>query len=127
MQIGQSMPKSVPARSYVQELGSLDEAAAGSVPYFACMDLSKILAELQKERTRIEEAIVALERLRLGHGNRRGRPPAYMAALKDTPVKRRGRSPGGRNKPKAEAIEIQSRPNRKNFAISFQIGLSENL
>jgi len=77
------------------------------------MDLWKILAELQEERTRIEEAIVALERLTLGQGKRRGRPPTWIAALKDRPLKRRGRPPGSSNKPKGEAIEIRSRLNRR--------------
>jgi len=59
---------------------------------FAEMDLRKILAELQEERTRIEEAIVALERLTLGHGKRQGRPPTWIALLKDRPLKRQGAS-----------------------------------
>jgi hypothetical protein len=84
------------------------------------MDLWMILAELQDERTRIEEAIVALERLTLGHGKRRGRPPAWMAALKDRLHKRQGRPPGTRNKPKSKAVEIQSRLNRKYFVTPFR-------
>ena len=81
------------------------------------MDLWKILADLQEERTRIEEAIVALERLT--HGKRRGRPPTWMAAIKDRPRKRQGRPSGRRNKPKGEAIEIR-RLNRKNFVARFR-------
>jgi len=59
------------------------------------MDVSKILAELKAEREQIEEAIVSLERLALGRGRRRGRPPAWMA---EVTVKRRGRPPGSKNK-----------------------------
>jgi hypothetical protein len=59
------------------------------------MDVLKMLAELRQEREQVEEAIVTLERLARGRGKRRGRPPAWMSALK-----RRGRPPGSRNKPK---------------------------
>ena len=43
----------------------------------------------------VEEAILVLERLAAGRGRRRGRPPAWMSA-----VKRRGRPPGSKNKAK---------------------------
>ncbi len=59
------------------------------------MDINKMLAELRTEREQLIEAIVVLERLAVGRGKRRGRPPAWMAA-----VKRRGRPPGSKNKPK---------------------------
>jgi hypothetical protein len=61
------------------------------------MDVLKMLTELRQEREQIEEAIVTLERLARGRGKRRGRPPAWMAALK-----RRGRPPGSKNRPKEE-------------------------
>jgi hypothetical protein len=61
------------------------------------MDVLKMLAELRQEREQIEEAIVTLERLARGRGKRRGRPPAWMAA-----IKRRGRPPGSKNRPKEE-------------------------
>ena len=38
------------------------------------MDLAKIIADLQDERRRLDEAIEALERLSEGHPRRRGRP-----------------------------------------------------
>lgn len=38
------------------------------------MDLSKMIAELQDERHRLDEAIEALERLSVGQNRRRGRP-----------------------------------------------------
>ena len=47
------------------------------------MDVMKILNDLRQEREIIEEAIITLERLARGQGKRRGRPPAWMAALKD--------------------------------------------
>lgn len=54
-----------------------------------------MLADLRSEREQIEEAIVTLERLAQGRGKRRGRPPAWMSA-----IKRRGRPPGSKNKAK---------------------------
>jgi len=59
------------------------------------MDVLKMLAELRQEREQIEEAIVTLERLAQGRVRRRGRPPAWMTAMK-----RRGRPPGSKNRPK---------------------------
>jgi len=66
------------------------------------MDLLKMLVALRQEREQIEEAIVVMERLAMGRGKRRGRPPAWMAAAKDG-TKRRGRPPGSKNKPKPQA------------------------
>ena len=57
------------------------------------MDVMKMLADLRQEREQIEEAIITLERLARGRSKRRGRPPAWMAA-----IKRRGRPPGSKNK-----------------------------
>ena len=57
------------------------------------MDVIKILQELRQEREQIEEAIMSLERLARGRGRRRGRPPAWLAAMK-----KRGRPPGSKNK-----------------------------
>ena len=61
------------------------------------MDVMKMLADLRQEREQIEEAIITLERLARGRSKRRGRPPAWMAA-----IKRRGRPPGSKNRPKSE-------------------------
>ena len=61
------------------------------------MDINKMLADLRTEREQIEEAIVVLERLARGQGRRRGRPPAWM-----TTIKKRGRPPGSKNKPKTD-------------------------
>ena len=58
------------------------------------MDIPKMLAELRDEKARLEELILAAERYARGHGRRRGRPPAWMAAE----GKRRGRPPGSKNK-----------------------------
>lgn len=63
------------------------------------MDVMKMLADLRQEREAIEEAILTLERLARGQGKRRGRPPAWMAAMKTKeedvvkPPIRRGRPP----------------------------------
>jgi hypothetical protein len=57
-----------------------------------------MIADLRQERAQIEEAIIALERMALGQGKRRGQPPAWMKEV-STP-KRRGRPPGSKNKPK---------------------------
>lgn len=62
------------------------------------MDVTKILADLRQEREQLEEAILSLERLAMGRGRRRGRPPAWMAV-----TKKRGRPPGSKNKTTAAA------------------------
>jgi hypothetical protein len=65
--------------------------------YALKMDINKMLADLRVERDQISEAIVVLERLTIGHGKRRGRPPKWL-----TEVKRRGRPKGSKNKPKPD-------------------------
>ena len=62
------------------------------------MDILKMLADLREQREAIEQAIVVLERIAAGQDKRRGRPPAWMASA----AKRRGRSTGSKNRPKAE-------------------------
>jgi hypothetical protein len=63
------------------------------------MDLSKVLDELRTELHQVDEAILSLERMALGSGKRRGRPPAWMVAARDVPaVKKRGRPPGSKNR-----------------------------
>jgi hypothetical protein len=54
-----------------------------------------MLAALRAEREQVEEAILVLERLARGRGRQRGRPPKWV-----TGMKRRGRPPGSKNKPK---------------------------
>jgi hypothetical protein len=61
------------------------------------MDITKMLAELRAEREGIEQAIMVLERITAGRGRGRGRPPKWMSEMK-----RRGRPPGSKNKPKDE-------------------------
>ena len=58
------------------------------------MNLTKILADLRREREQIDEAILSLERLAAGSGPRRGRPPAWLKAQKG-----RGRPVGGSKEP----------------------------
>lgn len=63
------------------------------------MDIAKVLQELRTELQQVEEAILSLERMAAGAGKRRGRPPAWIIAARESaPVKRRGRPPGSRNK-----------------------------
>lgn len=71
------------------------------VRYAAATDILKMLAELQEERTQIEEAIIAIEHLASGRGKRCGWPPAWMAAA--AAAKQRGSPPGSKNKPKEDA------------------------
>ncbi len=42
------------------------------------MDLPKMISELQAERNRLDQAIIALERLSAGKIRRRGRPPGWL-------------------------------------------------
>jgi hypothetical protein len=64
------------------------------------IDVAKILAELREEKEQLEQAIFTLERLAVGRGPRRGRPPSWMS--EGAAPKRRGRPPGSKNKPAAE-------------------------
>jgi hypothetical protein len=52
------------------------------------MDILKMLAELRAEHSRLEEAIMTLERLARGQGKRRGRPPNWMKAAGNVPQTR---------------------------------------
>jgi len=62
------------------------------------MDILKMLADLREQREHLEQAILVLERIAAGQSKRRGRPPAWMTA-----VKRRGRPLGSKNKVKAQS------------------------
>jgi hypothetical protein len=62
------------------------------------MDINKMLEELRAEREQVERAILVLERIAVGRGRRRGRPPAWMSQ-----IKRRGRPSGSKNKAKSES------------------------
>jgi hypothetical protein len=66
------------------------------------MDVVKMVAALREERALLEEVIIAMERLARGQGKRRGRPPAWMSAMR-TAGPRRGRPPGSQNKVKMQA------------------------
>lgn len=63
------------------------------------MNITQMLDDLQAERTRLDELIVAAQRYAAGATRRRGRPPAWLSSVIDKP--RRGRPPGSRNKPKS--------------------------
>jgi hypothetical protein len=45
------------------------------------MDIVKMLSDLRSERQRLQEAILAIERLAAGGAKRRGRPPKWMSNL----------------------------------------------
>ena len=45
------------------------------------MDLAKVILQLHQELERLDAAILSLERLQEG-GRRRGRPPAWLAAVR---------------------------------------------
>lgn len=47
------------------------------------MDLEKILTELRAERNRIDEAILAIERISHGSAKRRGRRPKWPAQAQE--------------------------------------------
>ena len=48
------------------------------------MDVTKLLTELREQRDLLMQAITALERLALGGGKRRGRPPKWAATATDS-------------------------------------------
>jgi len=64
------------------------------------MEINKMLAELRAERDQLAEAILIFERIAAGRGRGRGRPPKWMTAVTAPAMKRRGRPPGSKNKPK---------------------------
>ncbi len=59
------------------------------------MQIPKMLVELRTERDNLERAIMTLERLSVGRGKRRGRPPKWLAESQH-----RGRPLGSKNKQK---------------------------
>jgi hypothetical protein len=62
------------------------------------LEVLEIVKGLREEREQIQEAIIALERLQASGGKRRrGRPPAWLAVIKMTAPKRRGRPPKSTN------------------------------
>jgi hypothetical protein len=72
------------------------------------LDITKILEDLRQERDQLEEAILSLERLAAG-GRRRGRPPAWIAAVRQQtaavkPTVTKGKKPR-RKGPAAEGEE----------------------
>jgi hypothetical protein len=67
------------------------------------MEVDKILAELRLEREQLEEAILSLERLAARGAKQRGRPPAWLARVKESAEKKaRGRPVGSKNKKKPD-------------------------
>jgi len=66
------------------------------------MDILKIIAELHAERAAIDEALLTLQRLARTRGNRRGRPPAWMALV-------RGSSPSPERRTRTLSAETRKR------------------
>lgn len=63
------------------------------------MNLVRIITELREEKSRLDEAIVVVERLALGSGHkRRGRPPKWMSEA------RKGPQSVGRARQSAKAV-----------------------
>ncbi len=62
------------------------------------MDITKILEELRQEREQIDEAILTLEHLVQGRGRRRGRPPAWLAEIRNKvrPLGVKGKNTGAK-------------------------------
>jgi hypothetical protein len=60
------------------------------------MDISKILAELHQEHEQLGEAILSIERLASSGAKRRGRPPLWLAKLKEK--RGPGRPAGSKNR-----------------------------
>jgi hypothetical protein len=75
------------------------------------MDLQRYLTELHAERERIEQAILALESLSKGAGARRGRPPKWLADLKQ-----KGEAAAGAAVPKAKKAGRRRGTKRKRAA-----------
>ena len=78
---------------------------SGLVTIIRYMELTKVIAELRAERTAIDEALAALDRIaRASTVKRRGRPPAWLAAAAGAisatvePRKKRSLSPEVRKK-----------------------------
>jgi len=61
------------------------------------MDLPAIIAQLRAHHEKLSQSIRTLELLGAEEGRRRGRPPKWLAAAKDSATpKRRGRPPGSK-------------------------------
>ncbi len=73
-------------------LGYLPENAP-LYPELSVQGYLQMIAELRQEREKIEEVLVALERLARGQGKRRGRPPAWMMALQQKKAAKKAAAP----------------------------------
>jgi len=68
------------------------------------MDIGNVLTELRQELAQVDEAIASLERMAIGAGKRRGRPPAWMTAAKEAPPRKRGRPAGSKTRAATKEI-----------------------
>jgi len=69
------------------------------------MDLLKMIAELQTEKQRLDEAILALERLSTANTRRRGRPSRW--------AKEERQPTGNMHREQAEEAEEETEPSIK--------------
>ena len=55
------------------------------------MDVHRVIADLREERACLDETVIGLEKLLLKRAPRRGRPPLWSSAKRDTaPKKEKG-------------------------------------
>jgi hypothetical protein len=83
------------------------------------MDLQKMIGELHEERRMIEEAILVLEHLAQRKGKRRGRPPGWMAKLREgqqEPAGDGGEAPVRTRKLSADARRRMSEAQKKRWS-----------
>jgi hypothetical protein len=76
-----------------------------------------MLIEIRSEIQRLDEAILALQRLASGGGKRRGRPPKWMASSADQSSPTTSTAPKGKRKPFSAATRKRmAKAQRKRWA-----------
>lgn len=78
------------------------------------MNVIEMLAELRNERSRLDEAIIVMQRLAVTNGvKRRGRPPKWMTESRVTPITT---APRKRKRFSAETRKRMAESQRKRWA-----------
>ena len=72
------------------------------------MDIQGMIASLRLELNQIDEAILNLERLAMGGGKRRGRPPKWMTTAK-MPVEVEAKAPVKKSKKRMVSLEARKK------------------
>ena len=72
------------------------------------MDIQGMIASLRLELNQIDEAILNLERLAIGGGKRRGRPPKWMATAK-MPTEIDVKAPAKKSKKRVVSAEARKK------------------